>query len=147
MINARETVGSFTDAQPAIRRMTPEEPGPGQIYTLQARNHIAVLLKVSPDIVTEIRWSLACQVVPGNKQSYELSKHAAVERDAGGVERLIYWDRSEYARYRFPGLSHTQSVFDIDQTPHFTVGIENRPSRQRRGSLRTIRCQATSGKV
>ena len=42
-----ERVTIFTDAQAAIRRMASEEPGPGQMHTLQVR-------KQRPDII-EIR--------------------------------------------------------------------------------------------
>jgi len=35
----------FTDTQAAITRMTHDEPGPGQTYTIQARQAIAILRK------------------------------------------------------------------------------------------------------
>jgi len=35
----------FKDAQPAIRRIASDEPGPGQQYALQARKHIATLCR------------------------------------------------------------------------------------------------------
>jgi hypothetical protein len=34
----------------------PEEPGPGQVYAIQARKHIATLRKARPNIVIDIRW-------------------------------------------------------------------------------------------
>jgi len=46
----------FTDAQSAIRRMASGEPGPGQKYALETRNHIATLRRAKPDINIEIRW-------------------------------------------------------------------------------------------
>jgi ribonuclease HI len=38
-----EQVTIFTNAQAAIRRITSEEPGSGQIYAIQVRRHIAEL--------------------------------------------------------------------------------------------------------
>ena len=52
---APERVTIFTDAQEAIRRKA-SEPGPGQMYRLQARRHIAALRRAKPDIAIEIRW-------------------------------------------------------------------------------------------
>jgi len=49
-----ERVTIFSDAQAAIRRRATDEPGPGQQYALQARNHIATLRKARPGIVIEI---------------------------------------------------------------------------------------------
>ena len=46
----------FTDAQAAIQRMSMEEPGPGQKYAVEARQHIATLRRAAPDITIEIRW-------------------------------------------------------------------------------------------
>jgi len=46
----------FTDAQAAITRMTHDEPGPGQTYTIEARQAIAILRKQVPAIEIEIRW-------------------------------------------------------------------------------------------
>ena len=56
-----ERVTIFTDAQAAIRRMASEEPGPGQQYALQARNHIATLRR-------EIRWCPARKESPVMKR-------------------------------------------------------------------------------
>jgi len=39
----------FTNAQAVIRRIALEEPGPGQMYALQARKHIVVLWRARPD--------------------------------------------------------------------------------------------------
>ena len=50
-----ERITIFTDAQAAIRRMAPEEPGPGQQYALQTRKHIATLGRARPGIIIEIR--------------------------------------------------------------------------------------------
>jgi len=54
MRTTRERVTIFTDAQAAIRRMASEEPGPGQMYALQVRKHIAVLGLTRPDIAIEM---------------------------------------------------------------------------------------------
>jgi ribonuclease HI len=52
-----EMITIFTDAQAAIRRMASEDPGPGQMYAIQARRHIAALRKARPEITIDIRWS------------------------------------------------------------------------------------------
>jgi hypothetical protein len=56
----------FTDAQAAIKRMASEEPGPGQVYVVQARKHIAALRRARPGTIIEIRWCPAHKGVPGN---------------------------------------------------------------------------------
>jgi len=66
-----ERVTIFTDAQAAIRRMALEEPGPGQMYALQARKHIAVLRRARLDITIEIWWCLAHKGAPGNEKADE----------------------------------------------------------------------------
>jgi len=68
--------------------MASEEPGPGQMYALQARKHIAVLRRARPDITIEIRWRPAHKGVPGNEKADEWAKLAAEEPDARGVEWL-----------------------------------------------------------
>jgi len=72
-----EMVTIFTDAQAAIRRIASEEPGPSQMYALQARKHIAVLRRAKPDITIEIRWCPAHKGVPGNEKANEWAKLAA----------------------------------------------------------------------
>jgi len=72
-----ERVTIFTDAQAAIRRMASNEPGPGQQYALQARNHIATLRRARPGIVIEIRWCPAHKGVAGNEKADEWAKAAA----------------------------------------------------------------------
>jgi ribonuclease HI len=83
-----ERVTIFTDAQAAIRRMVSEEPGPGQKYAIAARQHIATLRKVRPDITIEIRWCPAHKGIPGNEKADEWAKLAAGTPYARGVERL-----------------------------------------------------------
>jgi len=78
---APERVAVSTDAQAAIRRMGLEEPGPGQMYALQAREHIAVLRRARPDITAEIWCWLAHKGVPGNEKVDEWAKPAAEEPD------------------------------------------------------------------
>jgi ribonuclease HI len=76
----------FTDAQAAIRRMSTDEPGPGQKYALEARQHIAALRTAMPDITIEIRWCPAHEGVEGNEQADKWAKLAADEPDTPGVE-------------------------------------------------------------
>jgi len=66
----------FTDAQAALKRMTYDEPGPGQTYALQARQAIAALRKRKP---------------------------AASEPDDHGVEWLKHADK--YGRRALPPTS------------------------------------------
>ena len=58
----------FTDAQAALKRMTYDEPGPGQTYALQARQAIATLRKREPAVEIEIRWCPAHKGIPGMRQ-------------------------------------------------------------------------------
>jgi len=81
-----EQVAIYTDAQAAIRRMAPEEPGPGQLYALQARKHIAALRRARPNIATGIRWYPARKGVTGNEKAGEWTKFTAEEPDACRVE-------------------------------------------------------------
>jgi ribonuclease HI len=83
-----ERVTIFTDAQAVIRRMASEEPGPGQMYAIQARKHIATLRRARPDIIVEIRWCPAHQGAPENEKADEWAKLAAEEPGARGVEWL-----------------------------------------------------------
>jgi ribonuclease HI len=69
-----ERVTVFTDAQAAIKRIASEEPGPGQMYVIQARKYIATLRRARPDITIKIRWSLAYKGVPGNEKADELGQ-------------------------------------------------------------------------
>jgi hypothetical protein len=86
-ITTPENVTVLTDAQAAIKRMASEEPGPGQMYAIQARRHIATLRRPRPDII-EIRWCPAHKGVQGNEKADEWAKLAAEEPDAHGVEWL-----------------------------------------------------------
>jgi ribonuclease HI len=67
---APERVTIFTDAQAAIKRMI-RGPGLGQMYAILARQHIATLRRVRPDITIEIRWCPAHKGVPGNEKADE----------------------------------------------------------------------------
>jgi len=87
-----DAVTIFTDAQAAIRRMTSEEPGPGQQYAIEARQHVAALKRARPDIRIEIRWCPAHKGVPGNEKADAWAKLAADEPDAHGVEWLAHAD-------------------------------------------------------
>jgi ribonuclease HI len=66
--------------------MASEEPGPGQLYAIPARRHIAELRRARLDITIEIRWCPAHKGVPGNEKADEWAKLAAEETDARGVE-------------------------------------------------------------
>jgi len=90
-----ERVTIFSDAQAAIRRMASDEPGPGQRYALQARKHIAMLRRVRPGIVIEIRWCPAHKGVTGNEKADEWAKIAAGEPNTRGVEWLSSLGRTE----------------------------------------------------
>jgi len=85
----------FTNAQAAIWRMSTEEPGPGQKYAVEARQHIATLQRAAPDITIEIRWRPAHEGVEGNEKADEWAKLAADELDTQGVEGWTYSDRLE----------------------------------------------------
>ena len=90
-----ERVTIFTDAQAAVRRMATDEPGPGQIYALRARKHIAALRRTRPGIIIEIRWFPAHKGVEGNEKADEWAKVTAEEPDTRRVEWLNYLDRTE----------------------------------------------------
>jgi hypothetical protein len=48
--------------------MTSEDPGPCQMYAIQARRHIATLRRAHPGIIIEIRWCPAHKGVPENEK-------------------------------------------------------------------------------
>jgi len=85
----------FTDTQAAIRRMSTNEPGPGQKYALAARKHIAALRRAAPDITIEIRWCPSHEGVEGNEKAEQWAKLAAEEPDAHGMEGWTYSDQPE----------------------------------------------------
>jgi hypothetical protein len=68
--------------------MASEEPGPGQMYVIQSRKHIAALRRAQPGITIEIRWCPAHKGVPGNDKADEWAKLAAERPDTRGVEWL-----------------------------------------------------------
>ena len=109
-----EQVTIFTDAQAAIRIMASDEPGPGQVYALQARKHIATLRRARPNITIGIRWCPAHKGVAGKEQADEWAKLAAEEPDAHGVEWLGYSDRMEARAMPLPrSLAHTPQARDL----------------------------------
>jgi len=85
----------FTDTQAALRRMSTEEPGPGQKYVVEARQHIATLRRAVLDITIEIRWCPVHKGVEGNEKADEWDKLAADELDTQGVEGWTYSDQPE----------------------------------------------------
>ena len=66
--------------------MTSDEPGPGQLYALEARKHIASLRTKEPNVQIEIRWCPSHQGIDCNEVADQWAKHAADEPDAHGVE-------------------------------------------------------------
>jgi hypothetical protein len=68
-------VAIYTDAQVAIRRMSSDEPGPGQMYVSEARKHIATVLPRAPAATVELRWCPAHKEVPGNEKADEPGAH------------------------------------------------------------------------
>ena len=76
----------FTNAQAAIKRVVSDDPGPGQKYALEKRQHIATLRRAAPDISIEVRWCPVREGVEGNEQADRWAKLAANEPDTLGVE-------------------------------------------------------------
>jgi ribonuclease HI len=68
--------------------MASEEPGPRQMYEIQARKYIAGLRRAGPGIVIEVRWCPAHKGVPENEKADNWAKLVAEEPDAHGVEWL-----------------------------------------------------------
>jgi len=93
----------FTDAQAAIKRMTHDEPGPGQTHALQAMQAIAALRKQEPAVEIEIRWCPAHKGIPGYEVVDGWAKQAASKPDAHGVEWLKHADK--YGRRAMPPTS------------------------------------------
>jgi ribonuclease HI len=102
-----EKVTIFTDAQAAIKRMASEEPGPSQMYVIQARKHIATLRRARPGITIEIRWCPAHKGVPRNDMADEWAKLAAEKPGARGVEYEKHLDRYDRRLVPLPrSLAH-----------------------------------------
>ena len=78
--------------------MTSDDRGPGQLYAIAARKHIAELRRKELEIRTEIRWCPSHCGVEGNEKADEWAEQAAEqaadEPDARGVEWNQYMDRS-----------------------------------------------------
>ena len=75
----------FTDAQAAIRGMTPDDPRPGRKYAIADRKHVAELRCREPEISIEIRWCPSHCEIEGNEKADEWAKLAADEPDSHGV--------------------------------------------------------------
>ena len=78
----------FTIAQAAVTRMTHDEPGTGQTYTLQAKKPTAALREWEPSVEIEIRWCPAHKGLPGNDVADGWAKQADSEPDDRGAEWL-----------------------------------------------------------
>jgi ribonuclease HI len=86
-----DTVTYFTDAQAAMKRLTSEDPGPGQMHAFQARSPITTLRRARPDSIIEmmmmmisllamIRWCQSHQGDWGNEKVDEWAKLAAEDQ-------------------------------------------------------------------
>ena len=62
-----------------------KEPGPGQVYALQARNPIAARRRARPGTATETRRYPAHRGIPGNEKADERTKLAVEEPNARRV--------------------------------------------------------------
>jgi len=93
--------------QAVIRWMASEEPGPGQMYALQARKRIEVLWRTRLDITIDIRWCPAHKGVTDNEKAGERAKFTGEKPDARGVEYLCYPDKTEARATPLPrSLAH-----------------------------------------
>jgi len=68
---AHECTTTTPDAWAEIRRMAPDEPGPGQRCALKARKHIAIIRRRRPRAKIELRGCPAHSGVPGNEKADE----------------------------------------------------------------------------
>jgi hypothetical protein len=99
----------FTDAQTAIKRMAPEEPGPSQMYAVQARKHIAALRRARPDITIDIRW------YPAHKGSRGMRRPTSGPSSRRRSRTPMGWNGygtligPEHDQCRCPNFSHTPS--------------------------------------
>ena len=95
-----ERVTIFSDAQAALARIASDEPGPGQLYALKAREWVGRLRRTRPGMSIELRCCPAHEGVEGNERADREANVAAEEPDGRGVEWLGYTDR--YGRRRMP---------------------------------------------
>jgi hypothetical protein len=86
----------FTDAQAAIRRMASEEPGPGQMYAIQARKQIAALKEPGQTSPSRYGGALRTGASPGTRSP-----------TSGRSSRQK--NRTRAARSSSQGLSRTSS--------------------------------------
>jgi len=133
-----ERVTIFTDAQAAIRRMSSDEPGPGQQYALQARKHIPTLRRARTGIVIEIRWCPANKGITGNEKADEWAKIAAEAPDTRGVVWLDYSDRTEVRAMPLPrSLAKLKREISEKSGRRRTSGLGAGPPRRNTGCPRT----------
>jgi len=80
------TLGLVTILTAAIGRMTSDEPGPGQKYALEAKQHIATLRAKEPNVKVEIRWCRSHQGFEGNEIADNGPSSRQTNRMPTGVE-------------------------------------------------------------
>jgi len=95
-----ERVTVFSDAQVALARIASDEPGPGQQYTLEAREWVAQFRKTRPGGSIELRWCPAHEGVEGNERADKEANLSAEEPEGRRVEWLGHTDR--YGRRGMP---------------------------------------------
>ena len=93
----RAKLRKLVDAQAAIKRMTHDEPGPGQTNALQARQAIAALRKQEPAVEIEIRWCPAHKGIPGNE-----AKSDVMSKSTNPCGHAVQWSESMAAAARYP---------------------------------------------
>ena len=81
--------------QAAILRTTSDEPGPGQVYALEARGCISTLRQREPSATVELRRCPAHKVVTRNEKTDEWVNPAADETGARGVEAQ-FWAEAKF---------------------------------------------------
>ncbi|KAI5853747.1 hypothetical protein BZA05DRAFT_394570 [Tricharina praecox] len=81
-----ERIVVYTDSQAAVKRMSHDNPGPGQKWARQA---VESRRKLGRETIVEVRWCPSHKGIPGNEKADEWAKHAT-ERPGS---RDIEWPR------------------------------------------------------
>jgi len=132
----------ITDIQTAIRRMASGEPGPGQMYAIQARRHIATLRRARPSVTIEIRWC------PAHKESRGMRKPTR-----GRSPRRKNRTRAAWNGWRGSPSDATSTVSRTPQTSNLKRGISGRNGPKLAGGLEaespagSTGCRASSGQT